>query len=45
MDHTGAYFMAMAILLALIHRQRIGEGQWVDLACTEVARLEEEGVL
>ena len=37
MDHTGAYFMAMAILLALIHRQRTGEGQWVDLACTESA--------
>ena len=37
MDHTGAYYMAMAILLALIHRQRTGEGQWVDLACSESA--------
>ena len=37
MDHTGAYYMALAILLALIHRQRTGEGQWVDLACTEAA--------
>ena len=37
MDHTGAYFMAIAILLALLHRQRTGEGQWVDLACTEAA--------
>jgi len=37
MDHTGAYYMAMAILLAIIHRQRTGEGQWVDLACTESA--------
>ena len=37
MDHTGAYYMAMAILMALIHRQRTGEGQWVDLACTESA--------
>ena len=37
MDHTGAYFMAMAILLALVHRQRTGEGQWVDMACTEAA--------
>ena len=37
MDHTGAYHMAMAILLALIHRQRTGEGQWVDLACTDAA--------
>ena len=37
MDHTGGYYMAMAILLALIHRKRTGEGQWVDLACTELA--------
>ena len=37
MDHTGGYYMAMAILLALVHRQRTGEGQWVDLACTESA--------
>ena len=35
MDHTGGYYMAMAILLALIHRQRTGEGQWVDMACCE----------
>ena len=35
MDHTGAYYMAIAILLALLHRQRTGEGQWVDLSCTE----------
>ncbi|MCB1691652.1 MAG: CoA transferase [Pseudomonadales bacterium] len=35
MDHTGGYYMAMAIMLALIHRQRTGEGQWVDLACTD----------
>jgi crotonobetainyl-CoA:carnitine CoA-transferase CaiB-like acyl-CoA transferase len=37
MDHTGGYYMAMAILLALIHRERTGAGQWVDLACTEAA--------
>jgi benzylsuccinate CoA-transferase BbsF subunit len=37
MDHTGAYYMAIALLLALIHRERTGEGQWVDLACTEAA--------
>ena len=37
MDHTGGYYMAMAVLLALIHRERSGEGQWVDLACTESA--------
>jgi benzylsuccinate CoA-transferase BbsF subunit len=37
MDHTGGYYMAMAIMLALIHRHNTGEGQWVDLACTESA--------
>jgi len=37
MDHTGGYYMAMAIMLALLHRDRTGEGQWVDLACTESA--------
>jgi benzylsuccinate CoA-transferase BbsF subunit len=37
MDHTGGYYMAMAIMLALLNRQRTGEGQWVDLACTEAA--------
>jgi len=37
MDHTGGYYMAMAILMALIHRKRTGEGQWIDLACTEAA--------
>ena len=37
MDHTGAYFMAIAILLALLHRRRTGEGQWVDVACAEAA--------
>jgi benzylsuccinate CoA-transferase BbsF subunit len=37
MDHTGGYYMAMAILMALIHRRRSGEGQWIDLACTEAA--------
>jgi crotonobetainyl-CoA:carnitine CoA-transferase CaiB-like acyl-CoA transferase len=35
MDHTGACYMALAILLALVHKQRTGEGQWVDLSCTE----------
>jgi benzylsuccinate CoA-transferase BbsF subunit len=35
MDHTGAYYMAMAILMALYHRNQTGEGQWVDLATTE----------
>ena len=35
MDHTGGMYMALAILFALIHKQRTGEGQWVDLSCTE----------
>jgi benzylsuccinate CoA-transferase BbsF subunit len=35
MDHTGGYYMAMAILMAFHHRHRTGEGQWVDLSCTE----------
>lgn len=35
MDHTGAYYMAMAILMALHHRNVTGEGQWVDMSCTE----------
>ena len=37
MDHTGGYYMATAVLMALLHRQRTGEGQWVDLACIEAA--------
>ncbi|MEM7017995.1 MAG: CoA transferase [Pseudomonadota bacterium] len=37
MDHTGGYYMAMAIMLALLHRENTGEGQWVDLGCTESA--------
>jgi crotonobetainyl-CoA:carnitine CoA-transferase CaiB-like acyl-CoA transferase len=35
MDHTGGYFMAIAILLALYHRNRTGQGQWVDMSCTD----------
>lgn len=35
MDHQGANFMALATLAALVHRRRTGEGQWVDLSCTE----------
>lgn len=35
MDHHGGNFMAVAILAALVHRQRTGEGQWVDMSCTE----------
>lgn len=35
MDHMGANTMAVAILAGLIHRNRTGEGQWIDMACTE----------
>jgi crotonobetainyl-CoA:carnitine CoA-transferase CaiB-like acyl-CoA transferase len=35
MDHHGGNFMAVAVLAALIHRNRTGEGQWVDMSCTE----------
>jgi crotonobetainyl-CoA:carnitine CoA-transferase CaiB-like acyl-CoA transferase len=35
MDHTGGYFMAIAILMALVHRTRTGEGQWIDMSCCE----------
>jgi crotonobetainyl-CoA:carnitine CoA-transferase CaiB-like acyl-CoA transferase len=35
MDHTGGFAMAIAILAALVHRERTGEGQWVDMSCTE----------
>ena len=35
LDHTGGYYMAIAILMALVHRDRTGEGQWVDMSCTE----------
>ncbi|MFQ5380743.1 MAG: CaiB/BaiF CoA transferase family protein [Dehalococcoidia bacterium] len=37
MDHTGAYYMCLGILNALVHRNRTGEGQWVDLGCAEAA--------
>ncbi len=37
MDHTGAYYMAIALLAALYHRDMTGQGQWVDLATTEAA--------
>lgn len=35
LDHTGGYYMAIAILMALVHKERTGEGQWVDMSCTE----------
>ncbi len=35
MDHSGAYTMGIALLAALFHQRRTGEGQWVDIACAE----------
>ena len=35
MDHHGANFMALAALAAVVHRNRTGEGQYIDLSCTE----------
>jgi crotonobetainyl-CoA:carnitine CoA-transferase CaiB-like acyl-CoA transferase len=35
MDHHGGNVMALAILTALVHRNRTGEGQWVDMSCTD----------
>ena len=35
MDHMGANYMALAVLAAIVHRNRTGEGQWVDIACAE----------
>lgn len=37
MDHTGAYYQAIAILMALHHRNATGEGQWIDLSCVEAS--------
>ena len=37
MNHTGGYLMAIAILFALYHRHRTGEGQWIDMSCTDGA--------
>jgi crotonobetainyl-CoA:carnitine CoA-transferase CaiB-like acyl-CoA transferase len=35
MDHMGANLMALAVLAAVAHRHRTGQGQWVDMSCTE----------
>ncbi len=39
MDHHGGNFMAIAILAGLIHRNRTGEGQWIDMSCTDAGAL------
>jgi benzylsuccinate CoA-transferase BbsF subunit len=35
MDHHGANFMAIAVLCGLLHRARTGQGQWIDMSCTD----------
>jgi len=35
LDHTAGYYGAMAVLMALHHRNRTGEGQWVDISQVE----------
>ncbi len=39
MDHHGANVMAIAIMVGLLHRNRTGEGQWIDISCTEAGAL------
>jgi benzylsuccinate CoA-transferase BbsF subunit len=39
MDHHGGNFMAIAILAGLMHRSRTGEGQWIDMSCTDAGAL------
>lgn len=36
LDWFGAYSMALSILTAIYHRDRTGEGQWIDASQTEV---------
>lgn len=35
LDHTAGYYGAIAVLMALAHRRRTGEGQYVDMAQIE----------
>ncbi len=39
MDHHGANVMAIAVMAGLLHRNRTGEGQWIDISCTEAGAL------
>jgi len=39
MDHQGGNFMAIAVLAGLLHRTRTGEGQWIDMSCTDAGAL------
>lgn len=35
LDHTAGYYAALAIQMALLHRERTGHGQYIDLAQVE----------
>ncbi len=39
LDHHGANVMAIAIMVGLLHRQHTGEGQWIDISCTDAGVL------
>jgi benzylsuccinate CoA-transferase BbsF subunit len=39
MDHQGGNFMAIAVLAGLMHRNRTGEGQWIDMSCADAGGL------
>jgi crotonobetainyl-CoA:carnitine CoA-transferase CaiB-like acyl-CoA transferase len=39
MDHHGGNLMAIAVLAGLLHRNRTGEGQWIDMSCTDAGGL------
>jgi benzylsuccinate CoA-transferase BbsF subunit len=39
MDHHGGNFMAIAVLAGLMHRNRSGEGQWIDVSCADAGGL------
>ena len=36
MDHTAGFYGAIAVLMALHHRNRTGQGQWIDMSQAQV---------
>jgi crotonobetainyl-CoA:carnitine CoA-transferase CaiB-like acyl-CoA transferase len=39
MDHLGGNFMAVAVLTGLLHRNRTGDGQWIDVSSADAGAL------